>query len=270
MREAAHEAFAVLWHEANERMENSQYCHFLSQAKGAEAMVLPDADHDRIWCFTDLVKLTHALIWDLDEAVKEVKHLGEHEEESSQKIMELEALCKKLREDAYKLKASLEGMVESHHELITKIAWEIGLDCMGEDAKDEEEDDDADDGGDAATPPALAPPATAPEEIIVEEEPMEMVPEQEALVAHEVILVDAEPEMPQPFSTTCSWGIMRKARPGWWMTWMIWMMTQIKAALTWMNGFTRMESMIGIELSSQSLMFRFKNKPLGFTLLNEL
>jgi hypothetical protein len=36
----------------------------------------------------------------LDEAVKEVKLLGEHGEESSQKIMELEALYKRLREDA--------------------------------------------------------------------------------------------------------------------------------------------------------------------------
>jgi peptidoglycan hydrolase CwlO-like protein len=40
------------------------------------------------------------LVRDLDEAVREVKWLGEHEEESSQKITKLEALCKKLREDA--------------------------------------------------------------------------------------------------------------------------------------------------------------------------
>jgi hypothetical protein len=81
---------------------------------GAEAMVLTAGDHDRIGCFTDQVKLTHALVQDLDEAVKEVKLLGEHEEESSQKIMKLEALCKRLREE----KATLEGMVESHDELI--------------------------------------------------------------------------------------------------------------------------------------------------------
>jgi hypothetical protein len=31
--------------------------------------------------------------------VKKVKLLGEHEEELSQKIVELEALCKKLRKD---------------------------------------------------------------------------------------------------------------------------------------------------------------------------
>jgi hypothetical protein len=62
-------------------------------------VVLPAGDHDRMGCFTDQVKLTRALVRDLDEAVKEVKHLGEHEDESSQKITELEALCKKLRED---------------------------------------------------------------------------------------------------------------------------------------------------------------------------
>jgi hypothetical protein len=39
----------------------------------------------------------------------------------------------------------------------------------------------------------------------------------------------------------------------------------MKATLTWMNGFLRMEEMIEIESSSLSLKFRFKNKPLGFT-----
>jgi hypothetical protein len=38
----------------------------------------------------------------------------------------------------------------------------------------------------------------------------------------------------------------------------------MKTALTWMNGFLRMEAVIEIELSSLGLMFRFKNKPLGF------
>jgi hypothetical protein len=60
------------------------------------------------------VKLTHALVRDLDEAIKEVKLLGEHEEELSQKIIELEALCKKLREDTQRLeeeKDTLEEMV---------------------------------------------------------------------------------------------------------------------------------------------------------------
>jgi chromosome segregation ATPase len=102
-------------------------------------VVLPTKDHDRMGCFTDQVKLTCALVRDLDEAVKEVKLLGEHVEESSQKITELEALCKKLREDAQKLeeeKTTLEGTVESHDELIMEIARETGLDLMGEDAED--------------------------------------------------------------------------------------------------------------------------------------
>jgi hypothetical protein len=45
--------------------------------------------------------------------------------------------------------------------------------------------------------PNLAP-AVAPEEIVVEEDLVEMVPEQEAPKAHEVILEDTEPEPLQP------------------------------------------------------------------------
>jgi type III secretory pathway component EscV len=62
--------------------------------------------------------------------------LGEHKEESSQKITELEAQCKKLREDTQGLeeeKATLEEMVKSHNELLMEIAREMGLDRMGED-----------------------------------------------------------------------------------------------------------------------------------------
>jgi hypothetical protein len=44
------------------------------------------------------------LVRGLDEVFKEVKLLGEHEEESSQKITKLAALCKRLREDVLKLK----------------------------------------------------------------------------------------------------------------------------------------------------------------------
>jgi hypothetical protein len=45
--------------------------------------------------------------------------------------------------------------------------------------------------------PAPAPPASAREEIIVDEEdPMEMVPEQEAPEVHDVIMADKEPELP--------------------------------------------------------------------------
>jgi hypothetical protein len=72
-------------------------------------MVFPAKDHDCIGCFANQVKLTRALVRDLDEAVKEVKLLGEHGEEASQKIMELEALCNRLREEDTKL----EGMVRS-------------------------------------------------------------------------------------------------------------------------------------------------------------
>jgi hypothetical protein len=77
-------------------------------------VVMHAGDRDHIGCFADQVKLTRALVRDLDEAVKEVNLLGEHEEESSQKIAELEALCKRLREDAQKQKkekTTLEGMI---------------------------------------------------------------------------------------------------------------------------------------------------------------
>jgi hypothetical protein len=68
--------------------------------------------------------------------------LGEHEEESSQKITEIDALCNKLREDTQRLeeeKATLEGMVNSRDELLMQIARETGMDRMGEDDEDEEE-----------------------------------------------------------------------------------------------------------------------------------
>jgi myosin heavy subunit len=118
-----------------------------------------------VGCFTNQVKLTHALVRDLDEDIKEVKLLGEHEEESSQKITELDALCKKLREDTQMLEeemATLEGMVESHYELLLEITREIGLDHMGEDEDDKEEEENADDGGDAVAPPTATPPPPTP------------------------------------------------------------------------------------------------------------
>jgi predicted nuclease with TOPRIM domain len=77
-------------------------------------VVMPVGGRDHIGCFTDQVKLTCALVRDLDEAIKEVNLLGEHEEESSQKITELKAMCKRLREDVQKLKeekTTLEGMI---------------------------------------------------------------------------------------------------------------------------------------------------------------
>jgi hypothetical protein len=77
-------------------------------------VVMHVGDRDHIRCFTEQGKLTRALVRDLDEDVKEVRLLGEHNEESSQKIIELEALCKRLREDAQKLKekkTTLDGMI---------------------------------------------------------------------------------------------------------------------------------------------------------------
>jgi hypothetical protein len=63
MREVAREALAVLQHEADEQMEHSQYHHFPSRAEeGAEAVILLAGDHDHLGCFTDQVKLTHALV----------------------------------------------------------------------------------------------------------------------------------------------------------------------------------------------------------------
>jgi hypothetical protein len=185
-------------------MAHSQYRHFPSRAEeGAEAIILPAGGHDHMGCFIDQVKLTHALVQNLDEAIKEVKLLGEHEEESSRKITKLEALCKKLRDDTQRLeeeKATLEEMVESHDELLMEIAREMGLDHMGED-EDEEKEENADDGGDAAAPPAAAPPPPAPPaavpEEINEEGPMETIPGQEVPMPHEVIMVEAESEIPQ-------------------------------------------------------------------------
>jgi hypothetical protein len=103
------------------------------------------------------------LVWDLDEAVKEVNLLWEHEEESSQKIIELDALCKRLREDAQKLneeKTTLEGMIQSRDELIMGMAEEYGLNHMGENDDKEDEDDDGE--GNTIAPPAPAP-AAVPE-----------------------------------------------------------------------------------------------------------
>jgi hypothetical protein len=102
--------------------------------------VMPVGDRDHIRCFADQVKLTRALVRDLDEAFKEVNLLGEHEEESSQMITELEALCKRLREDAKKLreeKTTLEGMIQPRDELILEMAEEYGLNRMGENDDDE-------------------------------------------------------------------------------------------------------------------------------------
>jgi hypothetical protein len=62
MREAACEALVVLRHEEDERMAHSQYCHFPSQAEGAKVVILPAGGHNHMGCFTDQVKVTHALV----------------------------------------------------------------------------------------------------------------------------------------------------------------------------------------------------------------
>jgi hypothetical protein len=178
MREVAGEALARLRHEAEEQMEQSLYHHFPSRAReGGKVLVMPARDRDHIGCFADQVKLTRALVRDLDEALKLVNLLGEREEESSQRIIELEALCKRLREDAQKLreeKTTLEGMIQSCDELILKMAEEYGLNRMRENDDDKDEDDD-DEGKVVAS---LAPaPAAVPEEIVEEEAPMENGPE---------------------------------------------------------------------------------------------
>jgi hypothetical protein len=82
-----------------------------------------------------------------------------------------------------------------------EIARETGLDRMGEDESDEEEEEDVDDGGDAIAPPTDAPPPPAPPAIVPEEideeGPVEVIPEQEAPMPHEVIPANVEPVMPQ-------------------------------------------------------------------------
>jgi hypothetical protein len=177
-------------------MGHSQYYHFSSRAQeGAGVVVLPAEGHNRIGCFIDQVKLIHALVQDLDKATKEIKLLGKHGEEASRKITELEALCRKHAKDAQKLReenTKLEGMVESCDKIIMEFVNKYGYNRMDEDTDD-------DDGGDATAPPVLVPPAATPEVIVVnKEDPVEMVPKQEAPEVHEVILVDAESKPPQP------------------------------------------------------------------------
>jgi hypothetical protein len=135
------------------------------------------------------------------------------------KDQELLALCKRLREDAQKLKKeknNVEGMIQSHDELIMELAKEYGLNRMGE--NDDNKDEDDDDEGNAIAPPAPSP-AVVPEEIVEEEAPWRMV--------------------------HMSWMI--------WTTWLIWMMIQMKAAQIWMSRFRKMGVTIEIESSSLSI-----------------
>jgi hypothetical protein len=48
MREAAREALSILRHEADKQMAHSQYRHFPSRAKGAEAVILLVGGYDRM------------------------------------------------------------------------------------------------------------------------------------------------------------------------------------------------------------------------------
>jgi predicted fused transcriptional regulator/phosphomethylpyrimidine kinase len=57
-------------------------------------VVLPVKGRDHVGCQSDQVKLTCALIRDLDEAMNEIYQLGDHGEEASRRITEMEALCK--------------------------------------------------------------------------------------------------------------------------------------------------------------------------------
>jgi hypothetical protein len=148
---------------------------------------------------TDQVKLTCALFRDLDEAIKEVKLLGEHDEESSQKITELEALCKRLMEDTQKLKEekiTLEGMIQSRDELIMEMAEEYRLNHMGENDDDEDKDDD--DEGNATAPLHLCHLLLHLRRSSKKKPPWRWFLSKRAPVAHEVILAYAEPELSQP------------------------------------------------------------------------
>jgi hypothetical protein len=87
-------------------------------------------------------------------------------------------------------------MIKSRDELLMEMAKEYRLNRMGDNDDDVDEHDD--DEGNTTAPPAPAPLAVVPEEIVKEEAPVEMVPKQEAPVVHEVILADAELELPRP------------------------------------------------------------------------
>jgi hypothetical protein len=81
-----------------------------------------------------------------------------------------------LREDVQKLKekkTTLEGMIQSHDELIMEMAEEYGLNHMGENDDNEDEDDD-DEGNTVA--PTTPTPAAVPKEIVEEETPVEIGP----------------------------------------------------------------------------------------------
>jgi hypothetical protein len=138
------------------------------------------------------------LVWDLDEAIKEVNLLGEHEEESSQKVTLLEAVCKRLREDTQRLReerTTLEWMIQSRDKMILEMAEEYGLNHMGE--NDDDEDENNDDGGNVVAPQHHRP----------------------------------LPCLRRSSKKKTPWRMVHRS---WmiWMTWVIWMRIQMKAAQT--------------------------------------
>jgi hypothetical protein len=83
-REAWERLHEKLWHFYDMKRRNKWSIHSTTTSWAApEKEPKSWWDHDHIGCFADQVKLTRALVRDLDEAVKEVKLLGENEEESS-------------------------------------------------------------------------------------------------------------------------------------------------------------------------------------------
>jgi hypothetical protein len=97
------------------------------------------------------------------------------------------------------------------------------------------------------------------EEIIEEEAPVETVPEQEAMLVHEVILVDAEPELPQPRIFTMIMRDYEESPPS--MENGPHELDELddldddpnEGTLAWMSGLLKMGVMIEIESSSLSL-----------------
>jgi hypothetical protein len=158
------------------------------------------------------------LVRDLDEAIKEVNLLGEHEEESSQTITELKALCRRLREDTQRLreeKTTLEGMIHSRDELIWR--WLKSMD------------------------------STTWERMTMTRVMMTTMKGMPSHPQHQRPL----PCLRRSSKKKTPWRMVHRS---WmiWMTWVIWMRIQIKVALTWKNGFPKMGVIIEIESASLS------------------
>jgi hypothetical protein len=89
----------MLCHDEDDQMVHSWYWYFLSRAREEDDVeLLPAKGHDRMGCLPDQVKLTRALNQELDEAMKEIRHLDDLGEEASQRISEMESLCKQHEE----------------------------------------------------------------------------------------------------------------------------------------------------------------------------